>query len=63
MPEVFYDSISKHVKTMSILQKSVRVNDEEIIDISLTYSIVIAMQSTNATKKVENLSNTDLYIH
>ena len=40
---------------MSILQKSVRVNDEEIIDTSLIDSRVIAIQLTNTAMTVENV--------
>ena len=42
---------------MYILQKSVRVNDEEIIDTSPNFSKVIAMQLTNMAMTVENLFN------
>ena len=37
-PEMFSDPLSKQVKTISILQKSVLVNDVEIIGTTLVYS-------------------------
>ena len=40
---------------MPILQKSVWVNDEEIIETSFIYSRVIAMQWANEASAVENL--------
>ena len=50
----------KHVKAMSILQKSVRVNDGEIIGTSLIYSRVIALQLTNVAMTVENVFKHEL---
>lgn len=58
--EGVYDPLSKQGKTKSILQKSVRVNDEEIIDTSLICSIVIAMQLTNAAMTAENVFKHEL---
>lgn len=55
LPEGFYNPFSKQVKTMSILEKSICVNDEEIIDTFLTYSRVIVLQLTNAAMTVENI--------
>ena len=60
MPEGFYDPLSKQVKAMSILQKSVRVNDGEIIGTSLIYSRVIALQLTNVAMTVENVFKHEL---
>ena len=40
----FTTHLVSRLKVLSILQKSVRVNDEEIIDTFLIYSRVIAMQ-------------------
>lgn len=45
---------------MSILQKSVWVNDEEIIETSFIYSRVIAMQWANEASAVENLFKHEL---
>ena len=45
---------------MSILQKSIQANDEEIIDTSLIYSRVIALQLTNAAMIVENVFKHEL---
>ena len=60
LPEGFYDPFSKQVKTMSILQKSICVNDEEIIDTFLIYSRVIVLQLTNAAMTVENIFKHEL---
>ena len=45
---------------MSILQKSVWVNDEEIIETSFIYSRVTAMQWANEASAVENLFKHEL---
>ena len=45
---------------LSILQKSVRVNDKEIIGTSFIYSIVIAMQLQNVAVTVENIFEHEL---
>ena len=50
LPDGFYKPLSKHVKMMAIVQKAVQV-----IDTSLIYSRVIAMQLTDEAMKVENL--------
>lgn len=47
--EKFYNPLSKQVKTKCILQKSVQVNDEEIIDTFFGYSRVIPIQLANMT--------------
>ena len=60
MPEGFYDPLSKQVKTMSILQKSIRVNGEEIIDTSFIYFRVTVIQLTNAAVTVENVFKHEL---
>ena len=57
LPEEFYDPLSKF---LNILQKSVQVNDEEIIDTSLIYSRVIALQLTNAAMTVEKVFKHEL---
>ena len=49
-----------HLVSRSILQKSVRVNDGEIIDTPLIYSRDIAMQLTNPVMTVENVFKHDL---
>lgn len=56
LPEGFYDSLTKQVITMFILQKRV----QEIIDTSLIYSRVIAMQLTNVSVTVENIFKHEL---
>ena len=54
-PKGFTTHLVSRLKVMSILQKSVRVNDEEIIDTSLIDSRVIAIQLTNTAMTVENV--------
>ena len=55
LPDGFYRQLSKKVRTMAIVKKSVPVNDVEIIDTSLISSRVIAMQLTNEAMTVENI--------
>ena len=45
---------------MFILQKSVQVHDKEIIDTSLIYYRVVAMQLTNVSVTVENIFKHEL---
>jgi hypothetical protein len=60
LPDAFYKPLSNQVKTMKKLLKSIRVDDVEIIDTSLIYSRVIALQLTNDALKVENIFRYEL---
>ena len=50
------NKLTLSMKTMNKLKKSISVNDIEVIDTSLIYSRVIALQLTNDAMKVENVS-------
>ena len=60
MPDGFYRQLSKKVRTMAIVKKSVPVNDMEITDRSLIYSHVTAMQLTHEAMIVQNIFKYDL---
>ena len=62
-PEGFYAPLIKQDKTfsrMSILQKRVRINNDEIMDTSVIYSRVIAMSLTNPAMTLENVFKDEL---
>ena len=60
LPDGFYRQLSKKVRTMATVKKSVPVNDAEIIDTSLIYSCVTAMQLTNEAMTVEKIFKYEL---
>ena len=60
LPNGFYAILNKEVKTVTVLKKSVKVNDVEIIDASLIYSRVIALQLTNNALEIENVFKFEL---
>ena len=55
-PEMFSDPLSKQVKTVSILQKSVLVNDVEIIGTTLVYSRCNVIKKCVYDSRKRNLS-------
>ena len=55
LPDGFYKPLTAAVLTMKKLKKSMKVNEVEVIDKSLIYSRVIALQLTNVAVKAENV--------
>ena len=57
---VFIDNFLRKLGPWPLSKKSVPVNDAEIVDTSLIYSCVIAMQLTNEVMTVENIFKYEL---
>ena len=55
LPDGFYKPLSSCVTPMKKLKKSIRVNEVDVIDTSLIYSRVIALQLTNEALTIENI--------
>ena len=60
LPDGFYQTLSKKVVTMKSLQKPVKCGDVEVIDTSLIYSRVVALQLTSEAMKIEKVLTYEL---
>lgn len=60
LPEGFYTPQSKKVVTMEAMKKSVKVGDVEVIDTSLIYSRVLALQLSRESLTMEDVLKYEL---
>ena len=60
LPDGFYKLLTVVVLTMKKLKKSIKINEVEVIDTSLIYSRVIALQLKNVALRVENVFSFEL---
>ena len=60
LPNGFYESLSKNVVTMAAGKNSVKVGDVDVLDTTLIYSCVMALQMTNMIIEVKVLFSYEL---